>query len=144
MIARPVPPGGVGGPAEVVAALVPGGDVDAVAHAAVELSQESDAPIRFVCLSLAQRNPRLPRSVADPTFDKMLHCLARGNGHRVAFEYADGDPQQALLQRSRGALVLVLEADDVENPSSSPDIAAFCLAHASCPVHIVEPSREQV
>lgn len=65
----------------MVVAVLPGGHVDEVARAAVELSHVNGAPIRFICLSSLQP---VPNALQPPevVFDQTVWAMRHGDRHR--------------------------------------------------------------
>lgn len=123
--------------AEVVAGLVNDGSAQAVADAAVELSRRFGAPLRFVYVVPTGTPVSATSEVKALSFATALRSLRHGDKQRVTFESPAGDPSQTLVQRSAKARALVVGEDHTDPSEPHRTIAAYCVQHARCEVHVV-------
>lgn len=114
---------------DVVAGLVPGGA--AVARAAVREALSRGARVRFLQVVPADATD-VERAAADEaTFGVALKAVREAPKVPVTFESVTGDPARVLVERSRGAALLVICCGDPDRMSAT---AAYCLEHAACDV----------
>jgi nucleotide-binding universal stress UspA family protein len=122
---------------EVVAGLVNDGQARDVAAAAVRLARDLGACVRFVQV-LPEGLEADDRAEADAaTFVAALDALQGRPRVQATFESPSGDPPVVLVARSRRAVGLVVGADRPGGPGEPALVAAYCRAHAGCPVHVV-------
>jgi hypothetical protein len=123
---------------EVVAGLVNDGSAVAVAQAAVAEAARHRAAVRFVQVLPPGLDADARESADVVTFQAALRAL-RGHGRmRVTFEVVVGDPALVLTDRGRDSCSLVVGEDSL---TSEVKVAAYCRAHARCPVLVVPTGR---
>lgn len=126
---------------EVVAGLVNDGSVGDVAVVAVRLARQSGSRVRLVQVLPEGMSPEDRSDVESTTFAVALRALHGRPRVQATFEYPAGDPGQVLVERSRGALALVVGQDD--NPTDQGSCTArYCEEHAGCRVHVVCAAQE--
>ena len=131
-----VPPGPAGTQSphrarDVVAGLVNDGMATLVAGAAVREALHRGARVRFVQV--------LPTGLSDEDRSEMdvamfgvaLRALHRHRRVPVTFETVQGDAARTLVERSRGAAVLVVGRDA---PDAVDLVGHYCQEHACCDV----------
>jgi hypothetical protein len=116
---------------DVVAGLVNDGMATLVAGAAVREAVHRGSRVRFVQvlpegLSAEDRNEM---DVA--MFGVALRALHRQRRVPCTFEIVEGDAAQTLVERSRGAAVLVVGRDA---PDAAESVGKYCQQHARCDV----------
>lgn len=118
--------------AEVVAGLTNNGSARLVARAAVREAERLGTMVRFLHVTTAHAQLQ-GGDPGDTAFAAALEALHHHSRVRCAFEVASGDPGRVLVERSRGAHLLVLGDD---GPREA-DVTAYCREHAGCIVHTV-------
>ncbi len=113
-------------PGEVVAGLVDGPLATAVAAATVREAVARGARIRFLQILPADLGVAAHTKAASFLFTIATTALAGVAMMRVTFETIVGPTPQMLVERSRGALLLVIGADA---PGAWPAVASYCLEH---------------
>jgi nucleotide-binding universal stress UspA family protein len=122
---------------EVVAGMTNDGSASDIAAAAVKLARELGAGVRFVQVLSSRVTGEARADAESATFAAALRALHGRPRVRATFEAPWGDPGKLLVDRSLAAMGLVVGADQ---PHLDHDgtVAAYCLAHARCPVHVVD------
>jgi hypothetical protein len=118
-------------PRDVVAGLVNDGSATLVAGAAVREAVHRGARVRFIQVlppGLSAED-RSERDVA--MFGVALKALHRQRRVPCTFETVDGDVARALVERSRGAAVLVVGRDSAD---SVVRVGQYCQENACCDV----------
>lgn len=118
-------------PRDVVAGLVNDGMAALVAGAAVREAVHRAARVRFVQV--------LPRGLSTEDREEMdvamfgvaLRALHRQRRVPCTFETVEGEAAQMLVERSRGAAVLVVGRDA---PDAVVRVGQYCQEHAGCDV----------
>lgn len=119
---------------EVVVGLVNDGSARSVATAGLDHALLHDMSVSFVHV-IARGGTQGADDVGDTTFAAVLDAM-RGHGRlRCAFEVLRGDPYLVLVERSRGAGLLVIGSDA---SSTGASVADSCRLHAECPVLTVD------
>ncbi|MEO7235199.1 MAG: hypothetical protein ABIW80_07480 [Lapillicoccus sp.] len=128
---------------EVVAGLVDGPLATAVAAATVREAVARGARIRFLQVLPLGLGAAAHTKAASFLFAIAMTALAGGEMLPVTFETVVGTAPQILVERSRGALLLVVGADA---PDARPAVASYCLEHVEGQLLVVsEPlSSESV
>jgi hypothetical protein len=118
-------------PRDVVAGLVNDGFATHVAGAAVREAVHRGARVRFIQVlpTGLSAEDRSDRDVA--MFGVALRALHRQRRVPCTFETVEGDPAQTLVERSRGAAVLVVGRD---SPDALVRVGQYCQEHACCDV----------
>jgi len=118
-------------PRDVVAGLVNDGLATHVAAAAVREAVHRGARVRFIQVlpTGLSAEERSDRDVA--MFGIALRALHRQRRVPCTFETVEGDPAPTLVERSRGAAVLVVGRD---SPHSVERVGQFCQENAGCDV----------
>lgn len=120
---------------EVIAGLVNDGSAQRVAVASLGYAMAHDMSVCFVHVVTPVAQRQGVEDVDEATFSAAMAAM-RGHGElRCSFEVLHGDPEQVLVERSRGAGLLVV-GDDLSNLDAS--IAAYCRRHAACDVLTVD------
>ncbi len=119
---------------EVVAGLVDGPLATAVAAATVREAVARGARIRFLQVLPAGLSAVAHTTAAEFLFGVAMTSLAGVGMLPVTFETVVGTAPQMLVERSRGALLLVVGADA---PEAWPRAASYCLEHVECPLLVV-------
>ncbi|GMA39391.1 hypothetical protein GCM10025883_14360 [Mobilicoccus caccae] len=122
---------------DVVAGLVPGPSAGRVARAAVREAVGRGARVRFVQVLEPGTDEKERDAGGELTFAAALKALRESSRVPVSFEIAVGEAGPVLVQRSRGAGLLVVGSDD---PHEMSALAVYCLEHASCDVLTARPS----
>lgn len=123
---------------DVVAGVLGPAGAHAVARAAVQEAAARGARVRFLHV-LPAGTPEGERDDSDSfSFAAALRALREFPRVPVTFEVAEGDAGPVLVERSAEASVLVIAADEVDQP----DAAAYCHRHARCDVLTVRSVRE--
>lgn len=129
---RTTPHDPAGRDGEVVVGLVNDGTAAAVAAAGIEEALGRGARIRFVQV-VPESLGAAAASEADTTTFRAAMAAMRGRTRvRCTFELVTGSPQEALVERSHTASVLVLGED-----RSAAMVARYCVEHATCQVRLV-------
>jgi hypothetical protein len=116
---------------DVVAGLVNNGAAGAVARAAVREAARRGSRVRFIQV-LPVGLTEEERADADRgTFRAALQAMRGQSRVPCSFEVLEGDAGQILVNRSRGASVLVLGRD---LPDAVAPVAGYCHMHAACDV----------
>ena len=129
--------GGAGGtrsphhPRDVVAGLVNDGMAAAVAGAAVREAVHRAARVRFVQVLPAGLSTEDRAEMDVAMFAVALRALHRQRRVPCTFETVEGEAAQMLVERSRGAAVLVVGRD---SPHAVVRVGQYCHEHADCDV----------
>jgi len=116
---------------DVVAGLVNDGMATSVAGAAVREAVHRGSRVRFVQV-LPKGLSAEDRSEMDVAmFGVALRALHQHRRVPCTFETVEGDAAPTLVERSRGAAVLVVGRDAPDTPGS---VSKFCQEHACCDV----------
>ncbi len=122
---------------EVVGGLVGDHCASAVATTTVRLARRLAAQVVFVQV-IPEGTPDERRAeLADGVLAAALTALRGQPRVRATFEYPRGDPGQLLVDRSRGALALVVGEDRPDESAVKGQVADYCRTRASCHVHVV-------
>ena len=118
-------------PRDVVAGLVNDGSATLVAGAAVREAVHRGTRVRFIQVlpTGLSAEDRSERDVA--MFGVALRALHRQRRVPCTFETVEGDTAQTLVERSRGAAVLVLGRD---SPGAVERVGQYCQEHSFCDV----------
>ena len=118
-------------PRDVVAGLANDGSATLVAAAAVREAVHRGARVRFIQVLPAglSAEDRSERDVA--MFGVALRALHRQRRVPCTFETVEGETAPTLVERSRGASVLVVGRD---SPDCVVRIGQYCQENASCDV----------
>lgn len=116
---------------DVVAGLLGPRGAQAVARAAVQEAASRGARVRFLQVTPA---PAGSSEENNATFAAALRALREYPRVPVTFEGAVGDPGQVLVEHTRDADILVLDAGVPD------DVATYCRRHASCDILTVRPT----
>jgi hypothetical protein len=122
---------------EVVAGLVNDRSISAVAAAAVCMARDLGAHVRFVQVVPVGTAPEERAEIESTAFSVALNALHGRPRIKATFEYPTGDPALLLVERSRGALGLVVGADSVGMYAGPGTVAQYCQDHAGCRVYVV-------
>lgn len=116
---------------DVVAGLVNDGMATLVAGAAVREALHRGSRVRFVQVlpTGLSADDRSEMDVA--MFGVALRALHRQRRVPVTFETVEGDAARVLVERSRGAAVLVVGRDA---PDTVDSVGKYCQEHACCDV----------
>lgn len=122
-------------PAEVVAGLVNDDTAPLVARASVALATDLGCGLRFV----HALRPGQEDDGSSAVFDTAMRAV-RGTAVRATFEVAHGDPADVLVDRSRGARVLVVATDRPALPEdeTTPTTATTVAGRAACRIELVD------
>ncbi len=120
----------------VVAGLVNDGSAVGVAGAAVREAIRLGTTVHFVQVMSRTLSEADLADSDRATFSAALRALRGHPRTPSTFELVQGDPQEVLVERSRGAAVLVI-GEDASTPAAS--VADYCLRHARCTVQTVSP-----
>lgn len=124
---------------DVVAGLANNMLASAVAAAAVHEAATRRARIRFLQVLPAGLSADDHAEAASVLFDVALKSLRRTHRMPCTFETVMGTAPQMLVERSRGAALLVVGADA---PDAEIRVAYYCEQHCECDVLVVsEPLR---
>jgi hypothetical protein len=128
---------------EVVAGLGIDGSAHEVALEAVRLARELDVAVRFVQILPEGLQPGDRADAETVMFAAALTALRGRPRVHATFETPSRDACEVLVARARGAVGLVVAADRPSALGEPARVAAYCAAHAGCPLHIVEsePTR---
>ena len=118
-------------PLDVVAGLVNDGSATLVAEAAVREAVHRGARVRFIQV-LPEGLSAEDRSERDVVmFGVALRALHRQRRVPCTFETVEGETARTLVERSRGAAVLVVGRD---SPDSVARVGQYCQEHSHCDV----------
>jgi len=126
----------------VVAGLVNDGMATLVAGAAVREAVHRGSRVRFVQVLPVGLSAEDRTELDVAMFGVALRALHRQRRVPCTFETVEGDAAQTLVERSRGAAVLVVGRDA---PDAVDCVGRYCQEHASCDVLTVadpDPSLE--
>lgn len=118
-------------PRDVVAGLVNDGRASVVAGAAVREAVHRGARVRFVQVLPPGLSPEDRSEMDVAMFGVALRALHRQRRVPCTFEAVEGDAAQMLVERSRGASVLVVGRD---SPDAVVRVGQYCQEHADCDV----------
>ena len=132
------------GPAvpQVVAGIVNDGSAGDVAATAVSIARQLRGSVRFVHVLPDKLRGDTRAEVESEMFTIALRALHGRPRVQATFEAHTGDPGKVLVERSRGAVQLVVGADRPHPDHRHEPVAAYCLAHARCAVHVVPLSAD--
>jgi hypothetical protein len=116
---------------DVVAGLVNDGMATLVACAAVREAVRRGSRVRFVQVLPAGLSAEERTEMDVAIFGVALRALHRQRRVPCTFETVEGDAALTLVERSRGAAVLVLGRDA---PDSAASVGKYCQEHAWCDV----------
>jgi len=116
---------------DVVAGLVNDGMATQVAAAAVREAVHRGSRVRFVQVLPAGLNAEDRTEMDVAMFAVALRALHQHRRVPCTFETVEGDAAPTLVERSRGASVLVVGRDAPDTPGS---VSKFCQEHACCDV----------
>jgi hypothetical protein len=116
---------------DVVAGLVNDGMATLVACAAVREAVHRGSRVRFVQVLPAGLSAEDRTEMDVAMFGVALRALHRQRRVPCTFETVEGDAARTLVERSRGAAVLVVGRDA---PDSVDSVGKFCQEHAWCDV----------
>jgi hypothetical protein len=116
---------------DVVAGLVNDGMATLVAAAAVREAVHRASRVRFVQVLPAGLSAEDRTEMDVAMFGVALRALHQQRRVPCTFETVEGDAAPTLVERSRGAAVLVVGRDASDTPGS---VSKFCQAHACCDV----------
>ncbi len=111
----------------------------AVGAAAVREAAARGARIRFLQVLPPGMSAEDHANAASVLFEVALKSLHRHQRIPCTFETVVGDAREMLVERSRGAALLVVGADA---PGAKVSVADYCEKHCQCAVLVVtEPLR---
>jgi len=116
---------------DVVAGLVNDGMATLVASAAVREAVHRGSRVRFVQVLPAGLNVEERTEMDVAMFGVALRALHRQRRVPCTFETVEGDAALTLVERSRGAAVLVVGRDA---PDAVYFVGKYCQEHACCDV----------
>jgi hypothetical protein len=116
---------------DVVAGLVNDGMATLVARAAVREAVHRGSRVRFVQVLPAGLSVQDRTEMDVAMFGVALRALHRQRRVPCTFETVEGDAARTLVERSRGAAVLVVGRDAPDTVSS---VGKYCQEHAGCDV----------
>jgi hypothetical protein len=116
---------------DVVAGLVNDGMATLVAAAAVREAVHRGSRVRFVQVLPAGLSAEERTEMDVAMFGVALRALHQQRRVPCTFETVEGDAAPTLVERSRGAAVLVVGRDAPDTPGS---VSTFCQEHACCDV----------
>jgi hypothetical protein len=116
---------------DVVAGLVNDGMATLVACAAVREAVHRGSRVRFVQVLPAGLSAEDRTEMDVAMFGVALRALHRQRRVPCTFETVEGDAARTLVERSRGAAVLVVGRDA---PDSVDSVGKYCQEHAWCDV----------
>ncbi|MHB1475376.1 MAG: hypothetical protein ACYCV4_17490 [Dermatophilaceae bacterium] len=126
-------------PRDVVAGLVNDGMAALVAGAAVREAVHRAARVRFVQVLPAGLSSEDRAEMDVAMFGVALRALHRQRRVPCTFETVEGEAAQMLVERSRGAAVLVVGRDA---PDAAVRVGQYCQEHAGCDVLTVSGPDE--
>lgn len=118
-------------PRDVVAGLVNDGMAAFVAGAAVREAVHRAARVRFVQVLPVGLSAEDRAEMDVAMFGVALRALHRQRRVPCTFETVVGEAPQMLVERSRGAAVLVVGRD---SPEATVRVGQYCQEHAGCDV----------
>jgi hypothetical protein len=118
-------------PRDVVAGLVNDGVAPLVAGAAVREAVHRAARVRFVQVLPVGLSSEERAEMDVAMFGVALRALHRQRRVPCTFETVEGEAAQTLVERSRGAAVLVVGRDA---PDAPVRVGQYCQEHAECDV----------
>lgn len=118
-------------PPDVVAGLANDGMATLVAGAAVREAVHRGSRVRFVQVLPAGLSPEDRTEMDVAMFGVALRALHRQRRVPCTFETVEGDAALTLVERSRGAAVLVVGRDA---PDTANAVGKYCQEHACCDV----------
>lgn len=137
----PTGPGGTPSPhfeRDVVAGLVNDGMATLVAGAAVREAVHRGSRVRFVQVLPPGLSAEDRTEMDVAMFGVALRALHRQRRVPCTFETVEGDAASTLVERSRGAAVLVVGRDA---PDAAQSVGKYCQDHACCDVlTVADPS----
>ena len=116
---------------DVVAGLVNDGMATLVAAAAVREAVHRGSRVRFVQVLPTGLNAEDRTEMDVAMFGVALRALHRQRRVPCTFETVEGDAALMLVERSRGAAVLVVGRD---SPDTAHFVGKYCQEHACCDV----------
>jgi hypothetical protein len=116
---------------DVVAGLVNDGMATLVAGAAVREAVHRGSRVRFVQVLPAGLSAEDRTEMDVAMFGVALRALHRQRRVPCTFETVEGDAARTLVERSRGAAVLVVGRDA---PDAVDSVGKYCQEHACCDV----------
>jgi hypothetical protein len=116
---------------DVVAGLVNDGMATLVASAAVREAVHRGSRVRFVQVLPAGLSAEDRAEMDVAMFGVALRALHRQRRVPCTFETVEGEAAMTLVERSRGASVLVVGRDA---PDSVDSVGKYCQEHACCDV----------
>jgi len=116
---------------DVVAGLVNDGMATLVAAAAVREAVHRGSRVRFVQVLPAGLSAEDRTEMDVAMFGVALRALHRQRRVPCTFETVEGDAALTLVERSRGAAVLVVGRDA---PDTAGSVSKYCQEHACCDV----------
>lgn len=116
---------------DVVAGLVNDGMATLVAGAAVREAVHRGSRVRFVQVLPTGLNAEERTELDVAMFGVALRALHRQRRVPCTFETVEGDAARTLVERSRGAAVLVVGRD---SPDALDPVGKYCQEHAGCDV----------
>jgi len=116
---------------DVVAGLVNDGMATLVARAAVREAVHRGSRVRFVQVLPAGLSAEDRTELDVAMFGVALRALHRQRRVPCTFETVEGDAAPTLVERSRGAAVLVVGRDA---PDTNNSVGKYCQEHALCDV----------
>lgn len=122
---------------DVVAGLVDGPSAARVARVAVREAVGRGTRVRFLQVLSPDSGTPVADQGGDATFAAALRALREAPRVPVSFETAVGEPGQVLVDRSRGAGLLVVGSGDTPELTAT---AVHCLEHAACDVLTARPA----
>lgn len=126
---------------DVVAGLVNDGMATLVAGAAVREAVHRGSRVRFVQVLPAGLSAEDRTEMDVAMFGVALRALHRQRRVPCTFETVEGDAALTLVERSRGAAVLVLGRDA---PGAEHTVGQYCQDHAGCDVLTVADPESPV
>lgn len=124
---------------DVVAGLVNDGTATQVAGAAVREAVHRGSRVRFVQVLPGGLSAEDRTEMDVAMFGVALRALHRQRRVPCIFETVEGDAARTLVERSRGAAVLVVGRDA---PDTDGSVSKYCQAHAWCDVLTVAPGAD--
>lgn len=129
-------------PRDVVAGLVNDGMAAVVAGAAVREAVHRTARVRFVQVLPVGLSSEDRAEMDVAMFGVALRALHRQRRVPCTFETVEGEAAPTLVERSRGAAVLVVGRDA---PDAAVRVGQYCQEHADCDVLTVSgPDQTQL
>jgi hypothetical protein len=116
---------------DVVAGLVNDGMATLVAGAAVREAVHRGSRVRFVQVLPTGLSAEDRSEMDVAMFGVALRALHRQRRVPCTFETVEGDAARTLVERSRGAAILVVGRDA---PDAVDSVGKYCQEHASCDV----------